>query len=35
METGGLEKRQNRHKLIIVDDEAVIRKGMRRTSTPF
>lgn len=30
METGGLEKRQNRHKLIIVDDEAVIREGIRR-----
>ena len=30
METGGLEKHQNRHKLIIVDDEAVIREGMRR-----
>jgi DNA-binding NtrC family response regulator len=30
METGGIEKRQNRHKLIIVDDEAVIREGMRR-----
>ena len=30
MTTGGIEKRQNSPKLIIVDDEAVIREGIRR-----